>query len=485
LLSFQYSNSSNVPRYDRLQDVRNGKLRFAEWYYGPQLRQFAAYTFNAERLTGFFNQLRATLSYQDIKESRQTREYRRYDRFDSRREHVKVYGAIVEARKYFGHNELTLGTDFQWNDVQSVADRTNLLTAAKTKLDTRYPDGKNTMNYYALFAQHTLTMGEGKWVLNDGLRLQYTNLHSTIKDNSFFNLPVTDARQKNSSLTGNLGMVYNANKATRISLGLSSGFRSPNIDDLSKVFESSTTAQQVVVPNTDLKPEYTYNVDLGVSRLIAEKINIELTGFYTWFRNAIVKAPFTLNGADSIQYNGVKSQVLASQNASKAYVMGLSATVSADLDAHFSVLSTITFTKGEFDTDPSKTSKIYQKQSDGSYKLVDANVSSKPLDHIPPFFGRTSVQYRQPKWNLEAFALYNGFKRLNKYNADGEDNAQYATADGMPGFITYNLRGELSLHRQLILQMALENITDRNYRYFASGFSAPGRNLVIALRANF
>lgn len=484
-LSFQYSNSGNVPRYDRLQDMRNGQLRYAAWYYGPQLRQFAGYTFNAEKLPGFFNQVRATVSYQNIEESRQTRDYRRYDRFDSRREKVKVFGAVIDARKVFGNHELSVGTDLQWNDVKSRADRTNLLTGAVSKLDTRYPDGKNRMNYYGLFAQHTLKMKAGKWVLNDGLRLQFTSLQSNIEDNSFFNLPVTETTQKNTAVTGNLGLVYMASPTARVTLGLSSGFRSPNIDDLAKVFESSTAAKQVVVPNADLKPEYTYNVDLGFSKLIAGKVQVELNGFYTWFRNAIVKAPYTLNGQDSILYNGVMCQVLASQNANKAYVMGLTASVSGDLTGHFSVLTTITLTRGRFDTDPSKNSSVYQKQPDGSYALVQASVSSKPLDHIPPVFGKTSLFYRAKTWNLEAFAQYNGFKHLDQYNADGEDNAQYATADGMPGWVTFNLRGQVNLHSQIQLQLALENILDRNYRYFASGFSAPGRNLVATLRARF
>ena len=44
LFNFQYSNTTNVPRYDRLQDKRNfggsigTTLRFARWYYGPQKR---------------------------------------------------------------------------------------------------------------------------------------------------------------------------------------------------------------------------------------------------------------------------------------------------------------------------------------------------------------------------------------------------------------------------------------------------------------
>ena len=54
-----------------------------------------------------------------------------------------------------------------------------------------------------------------------------------------------------------------------------------------------------------LDPEYTYNVDLGISQTIAEKIRFEVTGFYTLFRNAIGLAPFKLNGQDSIVYNGV------------------------------------------------------------------------------------------------------------------------------------------------------------------------------------
>ncbi|HLO39196.1 MAG TPA: TonB-dependent receptor plug domain-containing protein, partial [Lacibacter sp.] len=42
-LNVQYSNTTNVPRYDRLQDKRNGTLRYAEWYYGPQERLLTSY----------------------------------------------------------------------------------------------------------------------------------------------------------------------------------------------------------------------------------------------------------------------------------------------------------------------------------------------------------------------------------------------------------------------------------------------------------
>ncbi|HVG40839.1 MAG TPA: hypothetical protein VM888_04430, partial [Chitinophagaceae bacterium] len=68
------------------------------------------------------------------------------------------------------------------------------------------------------------------------------------------------------------------------------------------------------------------------------------------------------------------------------------------------------------------------------------------------------------------------------YYISGEDNAQYATADGTPPWVTLNFKSTITIVKHLALQLGVENIADRNYRYFASGFSAPGRNFIVALR---
>ena len=99
--------------------------------------------------------------------------------------------------------------------------------------------------------------------------------------------------------------------------------------------------------------------------------------------------------------------------------------------------------------------------------------------------GKTSVTYQHKIFNTEISLLYNGWKRLNEYNADGEDNAQYATADGMPCWVTLNWKGTVHVLKYLQVQLGVENILDRNYRAFASGFSACGRNLMIGLRVNW
>jgi hemoglobin/transferrin/lactoferrin receptor protein len=489
-LNFQLSNTNDVPRYDRLQDIRNfggsigTTLRYAEWFYGPQKRVLGAYELSATKL-GFLDALKANINYQDIEESRQTREFKRYDRFDSQVEKVKVFGITISGQKIMDNNELTVGADAQFNDVKSRATRINLMTGAISKIPTRYPDGKNKMNNFGIFAQHVYKFSNKKLVLNDGIRLQSINLQSNVIDNSFLNLPDTAVKQNNFAVTGNIGVVYTPATNTTIKSSISSGFRAPNIDDLAKIFESNTAARQVVVPNADIKPEYTYNFDLTLKQTIANRVTIELTGFYTLFRNAIIKAPYQLNGQDSIIYNGVNSQVLASQNVNKANLYGFSFDVTVDIIKGLRFYSTLSYTKGSFKTDASKTSSVYEKQPNGTYALVNKNVSSKPLDHVPPLMGKTTVSYQHKIFNTELYLLYNGWKNLDGYNADGEDNAQYATPDGMPCWVTLNWKANVNITKYLQVQIGAENILDRNYRCFASGFSAAGRNFLFGIRANW
>jgi len=73
LFNFQYSVSSNVPRYDRLSQIgANDTPKFAEWYYGPQKRLLAAYSL---KKTGkkWYNNMELTTSYQNLGESRHQR----------------------------------------------------------------------------------------------------------------------------------------------------------------------------------------------------------------------------------------------------------------------------------------------------------------------------------------------------------------------------------------------------------------------------
>ena len=119
-----------------------------------------------------------------------------------------------------------------------------------------------------------------------------------------FELPVTDIRQRNQALTGNLDW-YNAGSRSSFRLGFSSGFRAPNVDDLSKLFESSTADRQGSGAQSGYPgPEYTASFDLGYLYRFQQGLKSKPVCFIP-VSPMPPKAPFQLNGQDSIDYNGV------------------------------------------------------------------------------------------------------------------------------------------------------------------------------------
>lgn len=81
--------------------------------------------------------------------------------------------------------------------------------------------------------------------------------------------------------------------------------------------------------------------------------------------------------------------------------------------------------------------------------------------------------------------LCNGKKELSNYSPSGEDNLQYAPKNGMPSWETYNLKGSLSLKEQFTIFSGIENILDTQYRTFASGINASGRNIYLGAKYQF
>ncbi len=459
LLNFQYSTSSDIYRYDRLTETNAaGKLKSAQWYYGPQKRLLAAYTLSLSPAK-FYDRANITTAYQDIEESRNNRNFGAA-KLNHRIENVKVYSLNADFSKKFVKDELRYGAETVFNDVKSTAYQENIVTGAQNPLDTRYPDGGSHTQSYALYGIHTRKISKN-FVFNDGLRLAHSRLSSKFNDKTFFPFPFNDVEQNSTALTGNIGLIFSSDDGWRISPLLSTGFRTPNVDDLTKVFESASG--KIIVPNPDLRPERTYNYEVSIAKTFTNKLQIGVTGFYTDYRNALTTSPTTFNGQSQLVYNGVLSNVSTTVNKGKAYIYGISGNLGADISEHISLSSVLTYTYGRI------------KESPDNY----------PLDHIAPMFGRTSLTGHYAKFTAEIFALYNSAKKSKDYNLRGEDNQLYS-ADPVngytPGWLTVNLRTKYDLNRNVAIQVAVENIADKFYRVFASGLSAPGRNFVVTLR---
>lgn len=459
LLNIQLSNSSNINRYDRLTETAsNGTPTYAEWYYGPQVRNMVGYKLNKTNLSGYFQEMTINANYQHLEESRISRKFKSSNK-DFRLEKVDIVGVNADFLHKDKNGEVHFGVESYYDIVNSTAYRNNISTQVKTAITTRYSDGPTNMAYQALYAQHTKNLNSN-WVLNDGLRFNLVQLNAQFKDTSLMHFPFTEAKQSNAAVTGNVGLAYNADNGYRVAFGLSSGFRAPNIDDLTKVFDTKTG--YVVVPNKDLKPEYTYNAEINISKnTVAYSWGTNV--FYTWFKNALVADKFTWNGQSQIVYQGVLSNVYATQNKAKANVYGFNVNGRVRVMNNTDLSATYTYTKGTY--------------NDG--------VKDMPLDHIPPSYGRVGLKHGTAKLNAELFSVFNGWKHIADYNLNGEDNEIYATKDGMPSWLTLNFSTYYAPTKSISVGFQIENITDLNYRYFASGISAVGRNYVLSCKYAF
>jgi hemoglobin/transferrin/lactoferrin receptor protein len=311
----------------------------------------------------------------------------------------------------------------------------------------------------ALYFSHSWKLSN-ELALTDGLRLGYTSLHSTFVDTSFFHFPFDKINQKHIVYSGSIGLVHTPTDDLKLSLLLSSGFRVPNVDDLSKVFESAPG--KIIVPNNDLKPEKTINYELGIEKIFNKKTVWENSIYYTDFIDGIVTSPYLFNGKDSILYQGSYSQVLSNQNQRKAYLFGISTNIKSYVSDCFSLQFQLNYTYGRIKTDS-----------------VDV-----PLDHIPPLSLNLKVGYVYKHFNADFFINYNSKKKITDYYLNGEDNEQYATPEGMPAWLTANLHLTFNCNKYIAVKSGIDNIFDTQYRTFASGINAPGRNLFISLLFN-
>jgi hemoglobin/transferrin/lactoferrin receptor protein len=455
-LNVQYSTSTDIPRYDRLTDPNGGGLRFAEWYYGPQDRLMAAYQLQVKEAGWFNNGVRTTLSYQEIEESRVSR---RFGRTGQRNqvESISVLGLTSFGERVMGSSSLRLGVDAQYNNVRSNAFEVNVDDQSEKPTSTRYPDGGSTMTDVALFG--TLTQQRGKFTFNEGARVGYSSMQATFEDKSIFKFPFDKVNQQSPVASGSLGAVFAPNSKWRLAANAATGFRMPNVDDTGKVFD--TAPGSLIVPNDDIKPEQTFNTELNWAYVPVAGVRWEGAVFNTLFRNAIVTDGFQYNGQDSVDYDGTLSRVLANQNKRKANIVGFTTGLSVALPAHFEVSGQVSYTRGRVQADEG---------------------DDTPLDHIPPVFGRVALRYGHGKLDGEVFSIFHAKKPIDEYSNSGEDNAQYAPADGMPAWQTLNLRVGYRIWGGLTLQAGVDNLLDQQYRVFASGINAPGRNFYVALR---
>lgn len=471
-LNLQFATTLLVPRYDRLSDTNElGLPLFARWDYGPEeqlLLSMHSETVQSNRL--HWSQ---ALSYQQFKESRIVRRFQNPWE-QTQQEHIQVLGyswqgsltdqgrrghAFPQRKTATGISAwLRFGFDAQVHWINSKAWALHIDDSLQKAAETRYPSAGSHMIQSGIWTE-ALLFSKGASTLQLGGRIQINSLQADFSDTLFFNFPFSKINYLLPSANGSLTYILEK-KGHTFRSSISSSFRTPNVDDIAKVFDSQPGS--VILPNPNLRPEYALGTEAEY-RLQVRGHHAAVLGYVSHAPGLLSVQSDLFQGQDSVLYQGIMSTVNTLQNASSAWIFGAQLRYRGQLSPGLHAFGNLTFTFGR--------------------QIV--NLNWQPVDHIPPLHGQLGLEWRKKSLDVGLRMDFSDWKRLEDYGLQGEDNLRYATPWGMPGWWTLNSHLTWKLREGIQLRVQLNNILDVRYRVFSSGISSAGRNLMISLNGRF
>ncbi len=477
-LNIQFSESSDIDRYDQLNIPRDNSLKFSEWYYGPQKRLLISPSLRIFPKKKFMDKGVITFGFQKINESRIKRKFNSLNR-SHQIEDLKVLSLNGDFDTSFnnGHT-VSYGIETTYNHNYSKAydrvlnvDGNNVVGVSKKfAIPTRYPSDGSSYASFASYVNWSWNMSEF-FTFNIGTRLTFTKLKASWNDVISVNPQLSRVNLNSEALTTTVSMKLRPSNKIQINTVLSSGFRNPNIDDIGKIRENNGL---LVVPNTFLKPEYAYNLDLGVDyKSLDSKNYLSIRGFSTIISRHIGRAEYivysdiTTPDTSTIIYNNEEVTTIANKNLGNRFIHGFSIDGFNNLSRNLKIDYSLTYTKG------------------------DNNETYGPLPSISPLFGSLSLDYVKNDLTIKAVYKFSDSKDPSEYSIGGEDGldetpyiiGQDGLKDflGTPSWSDFSIYASLNISPNSTLRLGITNIFDIHYRTFASGISAPGRSFQAGL----
>ena len=310
------------------------------------------------------------------------------------------------------------------------------------------------------------------------MRFTSTNLTANWNEEALIDLLLSNFKTNTKALTYTIGFTFRPNNKFKFNSVLSSGFRTPNIDDIGKIRENNFI---LTVPNTFLKPEYAYNIDLGFDYNFNKLLNFRIRNYVTLISRHIVRSNYSIFSDTSTEnpltiiYDGNEVSTIANKNLGNRFIYGSS----INLRFNFS--------------------KFLYLESNLTYTDADKSEKYGPMPSILPFFGFTKLEITFPKLKFSLTNEFSSSKKPRDYSFGGEDgieetpiinmtNPNGITTSryyGSPKWSVFSFNSNYYINNNFSVNFGLENIFDLNYREFASGISSPGRNLLLGLNIKF
>jgi hemoglobin/transferrin/lactoferrin receptor protein len=266
-----------------------------------------------------------------------------------------------------------------------------------------------------------------------------------------------------------LGVLWRTAPQWSVFSSYGAGFRAPNASQVNAFFEN-LTAFYKTIPNPDLKPEKSRSVELGV-RGQWRGLAIEAAAFNGRYRDLI---------ADSQQVGGAgvagNPTVFQSVNIGQARIRG------------FEVKGDYTWVNGTY-------GKVSTPFAFGRTEGKDLR-TGQPLNSINPAKLAVGLHYAATDWDLRFDAIRHAAKKAGDVTSAGSvalPNTQFLT----PAATTLDLSGQWRIRKDVRLNLALNNLTNKKYWMWsdvrglaasstvADAYTQPGRHLNASLVVDF
>ncbi|MCT4664127.1 MAG: TonB-dependent receptor [Flavobacteriales bacterium] len=480
IANFQYSTSSQIDRFDQLNDVKgDGSLKFLDWYYGPQKRLLTSLSYQDHTPRKFYDKAEIVGAYQWIKESR----HKQKQGSDNREERFEEVN-VTSLNASFDKNSFGYGFELIYNDVKSSARRYYPVVDTFASFEqTRYPSAYALQKQAALYVKKEHSFGE-KWKANAGLRATYTEVSGRYEfKKKTIQLPSESFVKINRDLNFNTSLIYHPNSSTKIAGIVSTGFHAPNIDDISKFFDKGSNT---VIPNFGLKSEYTQNFELNISKDFSKKHLINVDLFYSRLVNPIVKVILKGPPEGFKVAADINNKLASNINHKCAYILGSTFYLSSRWSPKWSTVLDITYTEGAI----TEAAEGYEK--DEKWDV---------LAHIPPVFGKVEAVFSpNERWSHRFWTQFNFAKNAASYDAADVDNIDESPREeiwtkdgtlidsrylGTPAWFTLNYDFKYALNKYFDVQVGVTNLLDAHYKKASSSISEQGFSANVVLRARF
>ena len=427
VISHQFIEQKNIPLYYRIH-LEN----FALNEFNPQKRSLSYLKLNGKSETKLLKSIGFTASFQKTNEQRNSRK-NGSDIIRIEIDKVQTLGLTLNVISSISNNwTASSGLEFYQDVVNSDKIDQNIQISSSTKSRGLYPDNSRFQSY-AIYTLHQIQ--QGNWQFNFGGRLNGFKIN--IADDNIGNIVV-----KPNALVGNLALAYGLSENASVYSSYSTGFRSPNIDDLGTL---GIVDFRYELPTYDLRPEKSYNFEIGY-KLRKDKFATSLAFFNTDLKDLITRVK-----VENQQINGVN--VYRKENTEKAFIRGF------ETEMEYLVSNPI---------------KIY---GNISYAFGENITKNEPIRRIPPMNGKFGMEYRKNNFFIRPEVW---FASQQTRLAQGDKDDIRIGKEGTKGWIISNIFSGFE-RKNYAINLSIQNINNTDYRTHGSGINGIGRSVWLTL----